>query len=624
MRAPAVQGARANSLPPPLAGCVAASTRAAAGQPAHVEATNPDDVLLRFLHPQAPRTDPESAGALITFVLGAASSLAGAVGVGIPLLLVGGTRGVLAFRRHRLASAQRHDAIPQLQLFPRVRTTSIVETLSGHVTLNPDQDYLATTTSAAGLLTAEMTFGPADVQQVRRHRAKHKLESDDLPFSAGAIVLRGQIGADFSEDDAHRMRGNQVVVLQDRTTAHPSLQGRGGRDRGRWTVELPYDIRPQPGEESWDVPVWLTPGLVPESGRRALDLELQWRKFGPGDSELVLDQVELLLVRVPAKWGSIESASPSATIGQEKGTSGSFRTIEWKQLQPDSARGRRIHLSVRFENTIDDVEEVITGWFDVSFTGALSGIEGVTAFDATGTPGRVSNAQQPKTRIHVDFELSLASLRYQEVLSVSPGGDEGGVEFDDVIPDHITVAHLTDRLSQAGYYVKRVIENPSRSSRRANIINRVWDIAGRHYDGIYPIDFHLTLTGEEEHDGQPRAFRGQTRAKLVVHGAYANDDMRDNIDAAYESLNRRIRRALRRDLDAEAPPSDGADRHDERIDTLGYRMKKADVAVRSFRQHLEFLTGQDRLAPDVHTELDAKIEAEILPLLDDNGPEECR
>ena len=50
--------------------------------------------------------------------------------------------------------------------------------------------------------------------------------------------------------------------------------------------------------------------------------------------------------------------------------------------------------------------------------------------------------------------------------------------------------------------LKRVIENPPQTGKRADVVNRYWDIAGRRYNRVYPCEFHLILTGEEVHDGQ--------------------------------------------------------------------------------------------------------------------------
>ena len=91
--------------------------------------------------------------------------------------------------------------------------------------------------------------------------------------------------------------------------------------------------------------------------------------------------------------------------------------------------------------------------------------------------------------------------------------------------------------SDRGYYVKRVIENPPRSGARANVVNRYWDIAGRRYDGVYPVDFHIVLTGEELHKGEIRASTGNTKTRITVQGAYASVPMEKRIVNEWEKLH---------------------------------------------------------------------------------------
>jgi hypothetical protein len=109
-------------------------------------------------------------------------------------------------------------------------------------------------------------------------------------------------------------------------------------------------------------------------------------------------------------------------------------------------------------------------------------------------------------------------------------------EFLEVIPNDETVIRLTHALSEEGYYIKRVIENPRRSGARANLIRRYWDIAGRRYAGVYPIDFHIILTGEEIHRGGIRAHSGTTKACITVQGSYANPDMRNRVEVEWDRL----------------------------------------------------------------------------------------
>src|SRR6201999_2687355 len=87
-----------------------------------------------------------------------------------------------------------------------------------------------------------------------------------------------------------------------------------------------------------------------------------------------------------------------------------------------------------------------------------------------------------------------------------------------------TVIALPNAMSRENYYVKRVIENPPRSGGRANRVQRYWDIAGRSYQGIYPVNFHVILIGEEDHRGDIRPEAGSTKVRIVVSGAYTDGD----------------------------------------------------------------------------------------------------
>jgi len=99
-------------------------------------------------------------------------------------------------------------------------------------------------------------------------------------------------------------------------------------------------------------------------------------------------------------------------------------------------------------------------------------------------------------------------------------------------------------MSEQGFYVKRVIENPPRTGERANLINRYWDIAGRRYLGVYPIDYHLILAGEEVYSSEIKAQPGTTKTTLTVQGSYTNPNMEAQIENVWEQLNHLFKQTL--------------------------------------------------------------------------------
>ena len=141
-----------------------------------------------------------------------------------------------------------------------------------------------------------------------------------------------------------------------------------------------------------------------------------------------------------------------------------------------------------------------------------------------------------RTEVTVDFEISLAALRYQNDLAIpdasSPNenraggfdGDRGEPVKYGVVPDYRLVTELTNLISEAGYYVKSVVEHlPYRDDGRENVLNRVWDIGGRWYEGVLPVDFGINVRGEELGEDDSRGSIGWTMAQVTVHGSYVND-----------------------------------------------------------------------------------------------------
>jgi hypothetical protein len=231
------------------------------------------------------------------------------------------------------------------------------------------------------------------------------------------------------------------------------------------------------------------------------------------------------------------------------------RSLEWKRLslaerespvEPEQGgpgtgrRAGRLTLAIRFEGQIDPGDE-ISGRLEATMDGTLSGVEGVALYTSLGGRRGYAGKASIKTRIGADFALSLASIRYEAVRVVPDraADDSNSDKHADtfaVIPGDETVIALTNAMSEQGYYVKHVIENPPRSGARADLVQRYWDIEGRRYQGVYPIDFHIILTGEEVHSGGIRPERGTTKVRIVVRGAYTDGEMAARIGEEWEVL----------------------------------------------------------------------------------------
>ncbi|MHC1560633.1 hypothetical protein ACR9E3_16880 [Actinomycetospora sp. C-140] len=358
----------------------------------------------------------------------------------------------------------------------------------------------------------------------------------------------------------------------------------------------------------------MTPTIGPDSVRRTLELDVSWCTRGEERYEtgLALKKLDLVRVEIPESWGRIEQPSHPeiATIGRDDAGT---RVVEWKnvRVEPETLRGvdvrfrRRgpeqdkklvdeftagrsygtIPLALRMAGPIPPDAE-LTARVEARFTGAVSGLTGAVVHYAGGgqrpegrKPATIGPAEPPlaqgsrdavgpwnahghrnaapMTRVLLDLELNLEGARYQTMRSVPDRAegesDQDTTEFSGTIPDHDTVALLVDSLSDGGYYVKRTVENRPQVGGTASSLTRSWDIGGRYYFGVYPVDFDIQLTGEEP--AVPGAGGGVTRVKLHVRGAYATPEMRDRVLDEHRNLWGRVRGVLEKP--ASPSPGDG-------------------------------------------------------------------
>jgi len=378
-----------------------------------------------------------------------------------------------------------------------------------------------------GKLSATLTFNGHDGERVTHHSRKPALTpGQEVKYIAGCLVPQGRIGiSELSGDPVVRVTGDAKDV--------PTFRWED-QAVSRWrNFSLEYRLSVAPDIDAG--PLWITPSITPGSERRGLELDIQWTEIGPnGGDPLSLNVIELLKITVPANWGSIQGVSHGPAVVSAPDASDGvqvFRALEWRDLSPDRAEreARRLTIVIQFEEPIA-VNDGLSGRLEATMKGTLSGADGVRMYGSLGARRAISGTPSVKTRIEADFTLSLASIRYQAIRvfpqRLATGGNRDGyaVEFD-VIPDDETVIALTNALSEEGFYVKRVTENPPRSSGRADVVHRYWDLAGRSHRGVYPIDFHLVLTGEEVHRGDVRPESGSTKIQIVVRGAYTDDEM---------------------------------------------------------------------------------------------------
>lgn len=481
---------------------------------------------------------------------GAALAVAGLVTVpmrltvGAILLLTGGLSALVAMLHVWRGVARARRALPE-PLLPKAVDVELTEELRGEITLEGEGDaYRTVLKPVKGELSVRFTFGGPDRERVRRRRKRARTADAAVPWCAGRILLSGPFGIRAGDEIA-----GPILPLDGNSGDHAVFRPLDPPSSSPWKYRRRYELRTEPKIPSG--PIWITPSIVPDSGRHGLELDVQWVKFGPDeDKPLSLRMIELLRLEFPVSWGEIHTwkcrdgvgAQPRATVGL--GGEGR-RFIELKRITPadqekDEARTSHVTLAIHFSEEVDPGDE-ISGRVTAEMGGTLSGVTGVTLFNSLGGRRALGRAASVKTRVDLGFRISLANIRYQ-ALRVDPdraaedSNRDSYADTFDVVPDDEAVIALTNAMSEEGYYVKHVIENPPRSGRRANEFQRYWDIKGRRYIGVYPVEFHIILTGEEVHSGGIRPERGATKVRIVVKGAYTDDEMEQKVRDEYKRL----------------------------------------------------------------------------------------
>jgi hypothetical protein len=444
--------------------------------------------------------------------------------------------------------------LPPLPVFPDVNTASIVERLTGEVQLT-DAGYVSTPQSAEGEIVIGMTHPQARWQEtMNRYRKRHQLPPGyPVRFAAGVAMLRGKAGLVFDAGQGAVLPDGLGLVFHGDVDGHDLFGTKRGRPQGE--CELSARYRLQSARAPQDIPLWIVPSLGATSGKRVLMIDLHWNMPEVDGTRPELNQFELIDFQVPHQWGNLLDSSPPGAASSAPAP-GQPRIVRWRQHRPaagdqpdrsgSGSAARSMTLKLEFENPILD-QPRLSGSLRATFDRTLSGVTGIDFYLPGGGPVRHLDVK-PRTEISVRFDISLSTLRYQERRAVPDDSNPTGEDsfrlehdvFKGVMPDYRTVIELTNAISADGYYVKTVVEDHPNHDSSERTFKRGWDITGRWYEGVFPINFFISLHGTEPEDSRAGAALGLTVAQVSVDGTFPNAEMKKKIEDKWDGLHARV------------------------------------------------------------------------------------
>ena len=439
--------------------------------------------------------------------------------------------GIIQFDKRRKILRNANEFFPTIPNVDSLRMTDLIQ----YTMMLDGDEYKIHTKPVIGNLDSEISFNHQDFKRLTLFRKKTKYAEGhlEIPMHAGFLSLHGEMGIVFDRKEVTCQENTNTIPLISNVSKHDFFSEKTTPTR-TWKIKEAYRLLTEPS--SSEVPIKIIPALSQQTGQHVLELQLQLSER----EGLRLKSIDTLELLVPVEWGEVNGNG--AVVKRKKleldNKQTTLRSITWKRPSLESNI-----FKLGFENKID-LQAQILGLVKATFIGSLSGTKTVRVFDPLGNFRNDGPEIDLQTIVKANFKLSLNNLRNQEIRIVPDAKkDKDKIRvkdktFENITPDYRTISALTKAFNKQNFYVQRITEDPPQTGKDANWVNRSWDMAGRFYEGVYPIDFHITIGGEQQKQGHNVSGEGDiTKTNLVVQGMYANQEMEEIIENTWDTLN---------------------------------------------------------------------------------------
>lgn len=385
---------------------------------------------------------------------------------------------------------------PALATAPAVALT-LQEELSGTIHLDEKGTYQPSPPAATtnGKLLVKAFFTARDRERMQAYRRRYHLPTGRaIAFRAGFLRLEQMANLELKNATTILPLNDHLILSSSSTTdLSPWAQAKtmSSKERG---FNFEYTVRRR-DTQAMPLPVQLVATFVPEAEAHSIELRVQLRSDIKRWMNLEAAFIDRLELNFPQELGDVYHVSPKPVtpVKQPHTTSYPPPQLVWedagvlKLAEPATS----FHLQLGQPPT-DPI--TLRGTLQLTCMGLFSQQESVALFYAWGAAHPEKLEVQRQTKVAIDFQLTLDPTWLQHPYKLDPHDHH---RWEGLAPDDDFVQALLGQLTAAKLYVRVVTENqPHVSPTHANATRRLWELAGRHYDGLVPLDFHIELAGE--------------------------------------------------------------------------------------------------------------------------------
>lgn len=205
--------------------------------------------------------------------------------------------------------------------------------------------------------------------------------------------------------------------------------------------------------------------------------------------------------------------------------------------------------TIRFENPIAP-STVFVGNVAIEFDGSFAGVEGLRWFDPLGHPVRAEGPTDVSSILDANFSLSMASIAYESTFVRLERSLPGLTsEIRGAKPDHSTAIEVARTLTGADFSIYQITESVFLPPDRQAVLIRSWQLFGRHFRNLTPLEFLVKLEGPDARDDAASTLSAIADVSVSAQAVFDSDDVRDHFRSIAENIEDLTRDALHRCVD---------------------------------------------------------------------------